>query len=137
MDRTVDLWDISHYNQDEDSSAFKMEIYVKVNGEVPFAEFMSGLRPQLKAKVLRDLDILERFGNKLRAPYTKSLEDGIFELRTISGNDITRTLYFFYVRRTIVITHGFVKKQKKTPRREIEKAIEYRKDWLRRNRDEV
>lgn len=37
----------------------------------------------------------------------------------------------------IVITHGFVKKQQKTPQREIDKAKKYRDDWMRRNSREV
>ncbi|MBR0418943.1 MAG: type II toxin-antitoxin system RelE/ParE family toxin [Erysipelotrichaceae bacterium] len=51
---------------------------------------------------------------------------------------MTRALYFFYVRKTIVITNGFVKKQQKTPPREISLAKERRADFLNRNkRDKI
>ena len=113
---------------------FDIEIYEKENGDCPFEVFVEN-NPKLKPKVLRDLELLRRFGNQLREPYSKSIGEGIFELRTIFGNDISRTLYFFYINRKIVITHGFVKKTKKTPRRELDKAIEYREDWIRRNGD--
>ena len=74
---------------------FILESYETENGIVPFDEFMERLSPKLRAKVLRDLDLLEQFGNALREPYSKHIEDDIFELRTIFGSDISRTLYFF------------------------------------------
>ena len=116
---------------------FRLEFYETENGTVPFYEFMEGLSPKLRAKVLRDLDLLELFGNALREPYSSPLDDGIFELRTILGSDITRTLYFFYADKKIIITHGFVKKQNKTPQKEINRAKHYRNDWMRRKENEV
>ena len=111
---------------------FTVEIYEKENGESPFVDFIEK-NPLMKPKVLRDLDVLEQFGNRLREPYSKSLIDGIFELRTIFDNNISRTLYFFCVGKKIVVTHTYIKKSKKTPQREIDKAIKYREDWIRRN----
>ena len=67
-----------------------------------------------------------------REPLSKDLGDGIFELRTIEGNDIVRVLYFFDKERIIIATNGFVKKQKKTPRSEIELAKDRRTDYHRR-----
>lgn len=90
--------------------AFQIEAYEKENQECPFDDFLSDLSPKIKAKVLRDLDLLEVFGNRLREPYSKHLEDGIFELRTQLASDITRSLYFFYEGDRIIITHGFIKK---------------------------
>ena len=112
--------------------AFQIEAYEKENQECPFDDFLSDLSPKIKAKVLLDLDLLEVFGNRLREPYSKHLEDGIFELRTQLASDITRSLYFFYEGDRIIITHGFIKKQMKTPPREIQRAKEYRADWIRR-----
>ena len=90
---------------------------------------------KMKAKILRDLDLLEEKGNTLREPYSKHLDDGIFELRAKVGSDISRVLYFFYVRHRIIVTNGFVKKTQKTPKSEIEKAKEYRKEYLERKED--
>lgn len=53
--------------------------------------------------------------------------------RIKSSSDISRILYFFFVGDKAVLTNGFVKKTQKTPRKEIEKAKTYRKDYLRRN----
>ncbi len=117
--------------------SFSIEIYEKENGEVPLEEFISSLRNKLKAKVLRDIDILETKGNTLREPLSSPLKDGLFELRTIQGSDISRVLYFFYYEETIVITNGFIKKRMKTPSKEIERAKEYRQDWIRRHENEI
>ena len=56
----------------------------------------------------------------LREPYSKHLDDGIFELRCKFGSDITRVLYFFYYEGKIILTNGFVKKTQKTPKEEIQ-----------------
>ena len=66
-------------------------------------------------------------------PFSRHLDDGIFELRTVQGSDITRVLYFFVAGGEIVLTHGFVKKTQKTPAREIERAKRMREDWRSRN----
>jgi phage-related protein len=57
---------------------------------------------------------------------SKHLEDGIFELRTLLTEKISRSLYFYQKGAKIIITHGFIKKTQKTPRKEIEKAKELR-----------
>ena len=79
------------------------------------------------------IDILEQYGNQLREPYSKSLDDGIFELRAKVGSDISRVLYFFYYEGRIILTNGFVKKIQKTPQNAIALSKKYRKDFLERN----
>ena len=53
-------------------------------------------------------------------------------MRAKVGSDITRVMYFFYIDRRVILTNGFVKKTKKTPLKELEKAKKYRQDYLRR-----
>ena len=89
---------------------FKIVAYEKVNGEVPVVKFLENVNPKMRAKIYGLLEILQEKGNRLREPYSKHLEDGIFELRCKFGNDITRILYFFYYEGRIVMTNGFVKK---------------------------
>lgn len=64
--------------------------------------------------------------------YTKSTDDGIFELRAKVGSDITRVLYFFMVGKRVILTNGFVKKTVKTPPAEIARAKRYRAEYLGR-----
>ena len=111
---------------------FEVVFYEKENGEKPVEEFLLGLDVKMRAKMIGLLEILQERGSQLREPYSKHLEDGIFEVRCQSGNDITRILYFFYYRGKIVLTNGFVKKTQKTPRKEIEFAKKYRVDFMER-----
>ena len=90
----------------------------------------------MKAKVLRTIDLLENNGPFLREPYSKSLGDGIFELRIKQGNDITRVLYFFFIGNKAILTNGFIKKTQKTPKNVIETAKKYREDYQRRNQND-
>ena len=87
-----------------------------------------------KAKFLQIADLLKESGPEVRMPYSRYLEDGIFEVRVIIGNDSSRVLYFFLEGQRIVFTNGFVKKTQKTPRREIETAIRYRADYMKKEK---
>lgn len=111
---------------------WKVIFYQKVDGSSPVFDFIESLIPKLNAKVYRDIGILQDYGNANREPYSKYLDDGIFELRTKQGSDITRVLYFFYLGNLIVLTNGFIKKTAKTPGKEIRLAKAYRKDFLAR-----
>ncbi|MGD9475368.1 MAG: type II toxin-antitoxin system RelE/ParE family toxin [Eubacteriaceae bacterium] len=109
--------------------------YEKANGSEPAKEFLDTLDNKMLAKMLRTITILEKNGPSLREPYSKPLGDGIFELRAKVGSDISRVLYFFFYNRQIVLTHGFIKKQNKTPKNEIEKAKKYRNEYIERKEE--
>ena len=95
---------------------FKLIAYEKENGKVPVEEFLDSINPKMRAKLYGLMGILQEKGNMLRKPYSKHLEDGIFELRCQFGTDITRVLYFFFYEGKIIMTNGFVKKTQKTPK---------------------
>ena len=48
----------------------------------------------MRAKLSAIISILQQYGNQLREPYSKYLDDGIFEIRGKIGSDISRVLYF-------------------------------------------
>lgn len=111
---------------------FDIEYYQMENGRIPAAEFIDSLEPKMQAKAVATIDILAEFGNQLREPYSKSVGDGLFELRIKFSNDIARVFYFFIVGNTIILTNGFIKKTQKTPKNEIELAKKYKLDYERR-----
>ncbi len=111
---------------------FEVIFYESEEKESPVELFLSTLEVKMRAKLVGLLEILEDKGNQLREPYSKYLGDGIFELRCKVGSDITRVLYFFYYEGKIVLTNGFVKKTKKTPRQEIILAKKRRTDFIER-----
>ncbi len=92
---------------------FNIEFYTKENGEKPAKDFLLSLDKKMRAKLSGILVIMEEYGSELREPYSKYLEDGIFELRGKVGNNISRVMYFFYVGNRIILTNGFIKKHKR------------------------
>ena len=111
---------------------FDVKFYDKTDGTKPAKEFILELTPKMRAKMLRMVDMLEINGAELREPYSKHLDDGIFELRAKIGSNISRVLYFFVIGRKAILTHGFIKKTQKTPPSEIERAKNYRTEYLNR-----
>jgi phage-related protein len=109
---------------------YHIEFFEKEKGVYPAEEYINTLDNKMSAKVYRTLVILENNGPALREPYSKYLDDGIFELRIKISTNLARVLYFFYVGQRIVATHGFTKKTKKTPPDEIGRAKAYRKAFL-------
>lgn len=111
---------------------FEIEFYSSTDGYEPAKEFLLSLDKKMRAKMFRTIELLEANGNNLREPYSKHLDDGIFELRAKVGSDISRVLYFFICGKKIILTNGFIKKRQKTPPEEIRKSKQYRVDYLRR-----
>lgn len=111
---------------------FEVQFYEKENGEIPVEDFLLSLDKKMRAKLTGMISILQDYGNQLREPYSKHLEDGIFEIRSKVGSDISGVLYFFCYDGKIILTNGFVKKTQKTPRIEITRAKKYREDYIKR-----
>ncbi|WP_294097092.1 type II toxin-antitoxin system RelE/ParE family toxin [uncultured Cetobacterium sp.] len=116
---------------------FEISFYEKENGKIPVKDFLLDLELKMRAKALKEIEILQTFGSELREPHVKYMQDGIFELRIKSANNISRIFYFFFTKEKIILTNGFIKKTQKTPKKEIEKAIEYKIDYVRRNENEI
>ena len=66
--------------------------------------------------------LMEEKGPSLRSPFTKSMSDGLFEMRIRDKAGIARVFYCAVTRTEIVILHSFVKKTQKTPDRELKLA---------------
>ncbi len=115
---------------------FEVEFYARQGGTKPVQEFLDSLETKMRVKALNSLILLEQSGIELREPYSKPIENGIFELRIQFAGDISRIFYFFYTGKKIILTNGFIKKTQKTPHREIELAMKYKADYERRIRDE-
>lgn len=120
----------------EGNMEYDVEFYELPNGTFPAYEFIEAQPLKMKTKIYKTIGLLEDFGSKLRKPYSESLGDGILELRTQIGSDITRVLYFFIAGQKAILTHGFIKKTEKTPPEEKERAKKYRKDYIAQHKGE-
>ncbi|WP_338832838.1 hypothetical protein MHLNE_15840 [Moorella humiferrea] len=111
-----------------------IEFYETSAGKNPVAEFLSSLSPREQAKIARALDLLREFGPRIGMPYTKHLEEGIWELRVPFGGLAFRLLYFVDTNRFLVVVHAFSKKTPKVPRKELDIAIARMKDYKQRKK---
>ena len=111
---------------------YEIEFYDRLDGTEPAKEFILSLDTKMQAKVLRTVALLRDAGPSLREPYSKPLDDGIFEIRAKFSSDITRVLYFFVIGKKVILTNGFIKKTQKTPASEIALAKQYRADYFAR-----
>ena len=82
------------------------------------------------ARFLRYAERMEIYGPDLGMPHTRAMGEGLFELRLKASEGIARVLYCTIVGRRIVVVHQFVKKSKKTPRKELEMARDRMKEVI-------
>ena len=111
---------------------YEVVFYDWPDGTEPAKGFLLSLNTKMRAKMVKEIQLLEENGPAIREPYSKPVGDGIFELRAKVGTNITRVLYFFFVGQKIILTNGFIKKTDKTPPGEIAKAKQYREEYFRR-----
>jgi phage-related protein len=102
------------------------------SGRSPVEEFIEASHQWTQQKFFNAVDLLKKFDKKLPEPHAKKLTDDIYELRFIGGEGKVRVLYFFYHDDKVILTNAFIKKTKRTPKKEIELAESRRKRYLER-----
>jgi len=80
------------------------------------------------ARFIRYAEKMEIYGPDLGMPHTRSMGDGLFELRLKSAEGIARVFYCTLVGKGIVMVHHFIKKTDKTPARELRIARTRKKE---------
>jgi phage-related protein len=91
---------------------------IKIDDNV--SNFIESLEDPTIAKVLRTIDLLEKFGHALSLPHSKPLGKGLFELR-IRGEQDVRIFYAFHEAGAVLL-HAFIKKSSHTPQKELAAA---------------
>jgi phage-related protein len=104
--------------------------YITEKGESPVEDEIARFPSKAGAKIFRWLDLLEKFGLSEMRDYVTKLEGyDLFELRILHGGSCYRLFFYPYQGKRLAIFHVFSKKSKKTPRREIEKAMRRKHDY--------
>jgi len=111
--------------------SYQIIFYIDREGKSLTEEFLDSLEVKVRAKVEKWIEKLEQYGPNLPRPYADKVKGKIRELRIIFQSTYYRFLFFF-IGKTIVITHGFIKRTRKIPKTEIERAERLRKDFLQR-----
>ena len=106
---------------------FEVDIYEDARGQSPISDFIEDLNKRAKTnknarirlkKIVEYIELLKAYGTRAGLPATRHLDGDIWELRPL--ND--RILLAYWKDNKFILLHHFVKKSKKTPRKEIEQA---------------
>lgn len=105
-----------------------MKIKVRLSKEAD--RFVAELPEKVQAKITYNIKKIE-FG-AIDEDIFKKLNSNIWEIRTIYYSRCFRLFAFWDTssETLVIVTHGIEKKTQKTPKREIEKAEEFRKRYF-------
>lgn len=78
-------------------------------------------------KILEAIETLERIPTYYLKQITGT--NGLYEARIQLGSDIWRVFCFFDKGKLVILLNGFQKKTQKTPKNEIEKALQLMKEY--------
>ncbi len=102
---------------------WNIETYETSRREKVIDEFIKNQKPQARSKIVHIVKLLKFYGNQLGLPHSKALGAGLYELR-IRGREEIRIIYCFAPQKTIYLLHGFKKQTQKTPKKELDIALQ-------------
>jgi phage-related protein len=106
--------------------------FVAWRGEIlneTVAAEIAALPADMQARFLRLAERVTSAGlESLSEPHVKHLEGKLWELRLTGRDGIARALYITSIGRRVVAVRAFVKQTQKTPRSEIELALQRAKE---------
>lgn len=115
---------------------FDVKFYQDNNGNEPIKEFLEELEKNGETKradkIYTYIRSLIKYGTRAGYPYVKHIDGDIWELRP--SND--RIFFFYWKDKTFILLHHFLKKTRKTPKREIDQAKRNMKSHLERSKDD-
>lgn len=131
---------LKYHNLKEEKSEIDLSIFdglkriefYDLDGNNPVKEFISEQNSKLQAKIIYDLKRLDGLGSAARKPLSSYIEDGILEMRTIQGNNISRIFYFFIFGDKIIMTNGYIKKTQKVDTKELMLAKNRRDKYMKK-----
>jgi phage-related protein len=78
---------------------------------------------KIKAKAIHIFELVKLQGANLGMPFTKPLNNGLFEIRAKGEEGIGRSIYCYQKGKTIIILHSFIKKDNKIPKKNLSIAM--------------
>ena len=78
--------------------------------------------PGIRAYYARITEKMQIYGPNLGMPFTRSMGQGLFEIRARGKEGIGRAFFCALVENEILILHAFIKKSQKTPKNDLEIA---------------
>ena len=105
----------------------KVVFFKTGTGNEPVREWLKALSKD-DCKVIGADILTVQYAWPIGKPLVDNLGDGVWEVRSRLDNCIARTL-FALVNQEIVLLHGFIKKQPKTPADELELAKKRKRQY--------
>ena len=93
-----------------------------------FLTFYISLEMGAQKKIDYVLDTLKT-QERVSERFVKYIKDGLYEIRATHSGNIYRAFFIFDDGNIVMLFNGFQKKTQKTPSREIEKALELKKEY--------
>ncbi len=97
-----------------------VKFYASETGNEPVRDWLKELSAQDRKTIGEDIKTVQ-FGWPLGMPLVDHIEGDIWEVRIKLDNRIARVL-FVIVNKTMILLHGFIKKNQKTPKPELDLA---------------
>ncbi|NBV67877.1 MAG: type II toxin-antitoxin system RelE/ParE family toxin [Flavobacteriia bacterium] len=96
-----------------------------VEFENHFSEFLKKQPVKVQNKIFKIIEAIETL-ERVPSNYLKMLvgTNGLYEARIQLGSEIWRVFCFFDKGKLVILLNGFTKKTQKTPKNEIEKALQ-------------
>ena len=111
---------------------YTIYLYTSPSGKEVVKNFIHRLNNKTKARIRNAFRLLGKYGLQLlTTSWVKKIysNPSIYELR-ITGKIQVRLLFFQYDANTFVVTNVFIKKQPKTPKKELITSIKRAKEFL-------
>lgn len=97
--------------------------YQNENGNEPVRNWLKDLDKEERLLIGIDIKTVE-FGWPIGMPICRPMGNGLFEVRTnLSQGRVARVLFCIYEEKMILL-HGFIKKTQKTPKKDMDLALE-------------
>lgn len=93
-----------------------------------FLTFYRALEAGAQKKIDYVLDVL-KMQERVSEKFVKFIKDGLYEIRASYNGNIYRAFFIFDEGNIVMLFNGFQKKTQKTPSKEIEKALELKKEY--------
>jgi phage-related protein len=98
----------------------KVVFYQTRVGSEPVRDWLRSLTRENRKTIGEDIKTAQ-FGWPVGMPLIRKLGPGLWEVRSTLSNGIARVI-FTVQDQTVILLHGFIKKQQKTPRGELQTA---------------
>ena len=94
-----------------------------------YRDFMSKLTTEIEQNKIKRALLLFETDDKIPKHYIGYIRDGLFEFRVTCENKEFRLFFIYDGNTMIVLFNCFTKKSRKTPKKEIDKALKIREEY--------